>query len=93
MSAVSGYLFVLGTFIVFPQNAEIALSDKKEVHRATKVHVGMERERNEPEHCVAGTEQSLHDSFLKNIDYVVGDVATSTEFINLFKQNIYKPMN
>ncbi len=37
------------------------------------------------EDCVAGTDQSLHTSFLKNIDYVLGDVVTSQDFIKLFK--------
>lgn len=35
------------------------------------------------EDCVAGTDQSLHEAFLKNIDYVLGDVTTSRSIINL----------
>lgn len=31
--------------------------------------------------CVAGTSVELHEAFLKNIDYVVGDVVTSDELI------------
>ncbi len=31
--------------------------------------------------CVAGTSVELHHAFLKNIDYVIGDVVTSDEFM------------
>lgn len=34
--------------------------------------------------CVAGTSPDLHDAYLKNIDYVFGDVVTSEELINHF---------
>jgi len=34
--------------------------------------------------CVAGTSVDLHEAFLKNIDYVYGDVATSDELIHHF---------
>lgn len=32
--------------------------------------------------CVAGTSVELHEAFLKNIDYVIGDVVTSQELID-----------
>ncbi len=31
--------------------------------------------------CVAGTSEELHQAFLKNIDYVIGDVISSEELI------------
>lgn len=34
--------------------------------------------------CVAGTSVELHEAFLQNIDYVLGDVVTSAELIKLF---------
>lgn len=38
------------------------------------------------EDCVAGTDQSLHTNFLKNIDYVLGDVTTSENLINVLRK-------
>lgn len=38
------------------------------------------------EDCVAGTEKSLHEAFLKNIDYVLGDVTTSKNLIEVLKK-------
>ena len=35
--------------------------------------------------CVAGTSVDLHEAFLKNIDYVIGDVVTSKELIDTIK--------
>ncbi|MCI2059051.1 MAG: cysteine hydrolase [Oscillibacter sp.] len=35
--------------------------------------------------CVAGTSVDLHEAFLKNIDYVVGDVVTSEELMHAMK--------
>lgn len=35
--------------------------------------------------CVAGTSIELHEAFLKNIDYVIGDVVTSKELIETLK--------
>lgn len=32
--------------------------------------------------CVAGTSVELHEAFLKNIDYVIGDVVTSQELMD-----------
>lgn len=37
-----------------------------------------------PSDCVAGTSVELHEAFLKNIDYVLGDVVTSDELIAHF---------
>jgi len=34
--------------------------------------------------CVAGTSRDLHEAFLQNIDYVLGDVVTSDELIGHF---------
>lgn len=36
--------------------------------------------------CVAGTSVDLHEAFLKNIDYVYGDVVTSDELIDHFSK-------
>ncbi|SCG82891.1 isochorismatase hydrolase [Proteiniborus sp. DW1] len=36
--------------------------------------------------CVAGTSPDLHDAYLKNIDYVFGDVVTSEELISHFSK-------
>lgn len=33
--------------------------------------------------CVAGTSVELHEAFLKNIDYVIGDVTTSDELMSI----------
>ena len=35
--------------------------------------------------CVAGTSVELHEAFLKNIDYIIGDVTTSSELFNILK--------
>lgn len=35
--------------------------------------------------CVAGTSVDLHEAFLKNLDYVVGDVVTSQELMDTIK--------
>lgn len=38
------------------------------------------------EDCVAGTEKALHEMFLKNIDYVLGDVTTSKNLTSILKK-------
>ncbi len=35
--------------------------------------------------CVAGTSVELHEAFLKNIDYVIGDVVTTKELKEFYK--------
>lgn len=37
--------------------------------------------------AVAGTSIELHEAFLKNIDYVIGDVVTSDELITILNKN------